>query len=187
MPTVDRFEVSDVVIESSRGVIDSTDMSVLGEIADLYLSKRLSASGAQDRVMAEFSSSPEKTIAVLVILSEMTGRFIYDADSAPDFINNPEREKRPGYIYCASNPSLTGLIKVGMTTKEPQDRLEQLSKSTSIPDDFVLEWCIPTDDTYAKEIAAHEMLSDYWHSKEFFRIFPNEALRIVESENVKTR
>ena len=41
------------------------------------------------------------------------------------------REK--GYVYILSNPSYGNLFKVGMTTKDPNQRAEELSELTAVP------------------------------------------------------
>lgn len=187
MLRVDRIDIPSIMLKWADGVIDSDDVSFLKSQADLYLNRELSANDASHAVILRNSSSPEKIDIMLVILNEITSRFIYDHQIEAFTNQKYDRKKRPGYIYCATNPSLKGLIKIGMTTKTPEVRLKQLSKSASIPDDFCLEWSVATSDTYADEIIFHKILADYRYSKEFFTVCPREALSIINRHNKKTR
>ncbi len=45
-----------------------------------------------------------------------------------------------GYVYCMSNPSMPGLLKIGMTERTPDIRLGEANMSnTWIPTPFELE------------------------------------------------
>lgn len=185
MLRIDRLEIPSVMLKWADGVIGSEDISFLKNQADLYLNRDVSANDASHAVILRNSLSPEKIDIMLVILNEITSKFIYEHQIEAFANQEYGRKKRPGYIYCATNPALKGLIKIGMTTKTPEVRLKQLSKSASIPDDFCLEWSVVTDDTYADEIIFHKILSEHRYSKEFFRICPDKALSILNKANKK--
>ena len=44
-----------------------------------------------------------------------------------------------GYIYCLSNQSMPGLIKIGMTLRMPDKRAKELF-TTGVPTPFVVEF-----------------------------------------------
>ena len=44
------------------------------------------------------------------------------------------------YVYCAVNPSMPGLVKVGMTANQPSVRMGQLSSLTAVPTPFECSW-----------------------------------------------
>ena len=50
-----------------------------------------------------------------------------------------------GYIYALINPSLEGLVKIGKTTRDPTDRVRELSSSTAAPTPFVLAFDVYVD------------------------------------------
>ena len=43
-----------------------------------------------------------------------------------------------GWVYLLMNPSMSGLIKIGKTTRDPDDRVQELSGVTGVPTPFVL-------------------------------------------------
>ena len=43
-----------------------------------------------------------------------------------------------GYVYALINPSMPGLVKVGMTTRSPEERAQELSGGTGVPTPFVV-------------------------------------------------
>ncbi len=63
-----------------------------------------------------------------------------------------------GYIYALINPSLDGLVKVGMTTRDPTDRVRELSAATGVPTPFVLAYDIYVADCSAAEAYLHTLL-----------------------------
>ncbi|ASK18618.1 GIY-YIG nuclease family protein [Halomonas sp. N3-2A] len=88
-----------------------------------------------------------------------------------------------GYVYIASNPSLKGnLLKIGLTHEKPEKRIDSLSRSTSIPEDFILDHYKEVDDADAAESRIHLLLADYRlnSSKEFFSIGLRDAKLIVD-------
>lgn len=92
-----------------------------------------------------------------------------------------------GYIYVLTNPSMPGLVKVGRTGRNPDQRSAELSAPTGVPTPFVIEQVFKVKDQYSAERAAHRVL-DKWRvcreepgkrRKEFFRISPRKALAKV--------
>ena len=78
---------------------------------------------------------------------------------------------KKGYIYILSNNSLKlNLLKIGKTTKKSSDRSKQLSASTSIPENFKVEYEFEFADLNWAEKAIHKQLSKYRYNKkrEFF-------------------
>ncbi len=84
------------------------------------------------------------------------------------------------YIYILSNPSMSGLIKIGKTTTSPDKRMSELH-STGVPMPFVLEFSAEVEDCTASERAAHLALQEYRVSKsrEFFRTSVRNALFVI--------
>src|SRR6185369_11781349 len=39
----------------------------------------------------------------------------------------------PGFVYALINPSMTGLVKVGRTERDPTGRAHELSSATGVP------------------------------------------------------
>ncbi len=85
-----------------------------------------------------------------------------------------------GYLYILSNPSIKdGLLKIGLTKMAPEDRCKSLSRSTSIPADFVIEHSVKVPNVSSAEARLHLILSRYRYTKnkEFFSIPVKKAVQ----------
>jgi len=88
-----------------------------------------------------------------------------------------------GYIYCFSNPSYEGILKVGMTERTPEDRTKELFK-TGVPTPFKIEFAKKVENPKQKEILIHGILT-YYHervnsNREFFRVSPEQVKKFFE-------
>ena len=63
-----------------------------------------------------------------------------------------------GYVYALINSSLKGLVKVGKTTRNPEQRAVELSSATGVPTPFIVGYEILVEDCDAAEIFVHEIL-----------------------------
>jgi hypothetical protein len=87
-----------------------------------------------------------------------------------------------GYIYILSNPSMKGLLKIGLSTRPVQDRVAELDSATGVPMPFKIEAYFISSDPEAHEQKIHSLLAKYRvKGKEFFELSLLEALRVVES------
>ena len=82
-----------------------------------------------------------------------------------------------GWVYCMSNPSMSGLLKVGMTDRTPEIRAAELFK-TGVPTPFKIEFSKKVVNPLQKETTLHNLLS-----KE--RINPRREFFCVSLEKVK--
>lgn len=84
-----------------------------------------------------------------------------------------ETTSRIGYVYAMTNPALSGMYKVGMTSLDVERRRESLSACTSIPFEFETyrAVCVNKAQLRKAERFAHELLSSVRVSKgkEFFK------------------
>ncbi|WP_425305398.1 GIY-YIG nuclease family protein [Chthonobacter albigriseus] len=81
------------------------------------------------------------------------------------------------YVYCATNPSMPGLVKIGMSNVSPTARVDCLGQTTGVPTPFELEWYILTHRPIETEAQIHKVLSAHRVSqnREFFRCSPETA------------
>jgi len=86
-----------------------------------------------------------------------------------------------GSLYILSNESLHGIIKIGFTNRDPENRARELSKSTSIPTDFVIEDDIFIENPQKYEALIHARLRPFRINpkKEFFRISVEDATSTI--------
>ncbi len=79
---------------------------------------------------------------------------------------------KPGYIYALINPSLEGLVKIGKTTRDPTDRVRELSSSTAAPTPFVLACDVYVEDCTEAEAYLQPLLERrgyrVYENREFF-------------------
>jgi hypothetical protein len=89
-----------------------------------------------------------------------------------------------GFVYALTNPGMPGLVKVGFTSKLPEDRAAQLH-TTGVPYPFNVEHRCLTMQPKAVEHRAHELLADcrISRSREFFRTEPDRIIEAIELAN----
>jgi hypothetical protein len=85
-----------------------------------------------------------------------------------------------GYVYVLSNPSYPGLVKIGMTNIDINERVNQLN-TTGVPTPFQIEYYAICEDAYYVESMTHRALKDYRRSskREFFEVSPEDAIGCV--------
>ncbi len=88
-----------------------------------------------------------------------------------------------GYVYIASNPAMHGLVKIGMTSKQPSKRVAALY-NTSVPLPFVLRYYSWVPDRRESEKHLHSLFAADRVSKkrEFFAVPAEEAIRRTEAK-----
>ena len=88
-----------------------------------------------------------------------------------------------GYLYCFSNQSMPGILKVGMTERTPKIRLNEANSSDTWrpPTPYKIEFAKKVLNPKQKETTLHNLLSQYTE-----RINPKREFFRVSSEEVKT-
>ncbi len=86
-----------------------------------------------------------------------------------------------GWVYVLTNPSMPGLVKVGMTRGTPEARARELSRSTGVPRSFAVVASARVRDPEAVEAAVHAALAGRRVNsrREFFRVGKREAARAL--------
>ena len=87
-----------------------------------------------------------------------------------------------GWVYVLSNESLNGLIKIGFSTKDPENRAKELSGDTGVPTPFIVEYEALVDDPHGCEQKAHKLLSEERvnQKREFFQCTIDRAIETVK-------
>jgi hypothetical protein len=75
-----------------------------------------------------------------------------------------------GHVYILINARMPGLLKIGQTTRTPEERAQELSCGTAVPTPFAVAWSVPVSDCEAAERAVHARLAPYRDApgREFF-------------------
>lgn len=87
-----------------------------------------------------------------------------------------------GYIYCISNCSMPGLLKIGMTKRTPTERLSEANAPNTWgpPTPYVIEFAKKVNDVVKKEKMLHNLLAKYAErvhpQREFFRASTEQVL-----------
>ena len=88
-----------------------------------------------------------------------------------------------GWLYCLSNSSMPGLLKIGQTKNEPKVRAEQL-QTTGVPLPFKIEFAKYVKDYVKKEKILINLLEKYYErinpKREFFKISKDEVYTFFE-------
>jgi len=79
-----------------------------------------------------------------------------------------------GYVYVLMNPSMKGLVKIGKTEREPEERAKELSSTTGVPTPFVVAYENYFESCSEAEIFVHKHLGEKGYrvseKREFFEI-----------------
>jgi tetratricopeptide (TPR) repeat protein len=77
-----------------------------------------------------------------------------------------------GYIYVLYNPSANGVVKIGKTQRNPDERAKELSSATGVPTPFVVVYQSLFQDCDKAELFIHTRLDKYRLSenREFFQL-----------------
>jgi hypothetical protein len=91
-----------------------------------------------------------------------------------------------GYIYCFSNLSMPGILKVGMTERTPEVRLSEANVSDTWrpPTPYKIEFAKKVSNASQKEKTLHNLLEQYTNRinprREFFRVSPEEVHKFFD-------
>ena len=81
------------------------------------------------------------------------------------------------------NPSLPNLVKIGKTTREPNERAKELSSATGVPTPFILVYYKPFKDCHFAELVIHNYLKEKGvqvnDNREFFKVSTTYAIDII--------
>lgn len=88
-----------------------------------------------------------------------------------------------GSIYVLVNPSIPGLVKVGKTSRDVEDRIKELSSATGVPSEFLLIYEQYFSNVDKAELIIHTILENkgfrHASNREFFTMDPSEIIKIV--------
>lgn len=91
---------------------------------------------------------------------------------------------KPGYIYILSNSSIADMVKIGRTSRLPDERVKELSSATGVPTPFKLEYKKKFNDCVRAEELVHKYLElnnkKVSNNREFFNVDKEEAIRVIE-------
>lgn len=84
-----------------------------------------------------------------------------------------------GWVYVISNNAMSGLVKVGFSSKDPDLRASELNHTGS-PHPYVVDYEVLTEHPRDIEQQVHRKLSEYREGREWFRCAPEFAVSVVQ-------
>ena len=86
------------------------------------------------------------------------------------------------WVYVLSNPSIPHQLKIGSTSKEPDERAKQISRGTGVPTPYRVEYAFRCFNAEALERELHKYFksSRTSNQKEFFQIDLSEATEAID-------
>jgi tetratricopeptide (TPR) repeat protein len=86
-----------------------------------------------------------------------------------------------GYIYIVINESYKGLVKIGRSSRPPEERAKELSRPTGVPTRFHVAYEEFVADCHLAEKLVHKRLEQHRvnQRREFFEVALKEAIKVV--------
>jgi hypothetical protein len=84
-----------------------------------------------------------------------------------------------GWVYIISNKAMSGILKIGYSTKDPKLRAAELNHTGS-PYPYVVEYEMLIEEPYQIEQRIHKVLSSCKEGKEWFRCSIKEAITAIK-------
>lgn len=90
--------------------------------------------------------------------------------------------EKTGIVYILTNEAMPGYIKIGKTTTSVDQRVLELSRSTSVPLPFECYYAVRVADVSQVEKALHDAFGDHRKNpkREFFTIAPERIVSILK-------
>lgn len=89
-----------------------------------------------------------------------------------------------GYVYVMINPSLPDIVKIGKTTRDPNERAKELSAASGVPTPFIVVYYKPFKDCHLAELVIHKYFEDKGArvngNREFFKVTTVEAIDMID-------
>lgn len=140
-----------------------------------------------ERMLPAYGLCIAKTTLTSVTSSTATAQ-----DGGDGSLNNPpartvpacdNRSETRGYIYAMINPSIKGMIKVGKTKRDPEERARELSAHTGVPTAYMVAYAVEVGDCDCAERYVHSKLAEKNHrvsnNREFFSASLSDIVSIM--------
>lgn len=90
---------------------------------------------------------------------------------------------KPGFVYALINVSMPGLVKVGQTSRDPEERAKELSAATGVPTPFIVVYQEFFADCEEAERRTHTILDSKGYrsspDREFFLVPLKDVISIL--------
>lgn len=94
-------------------------------------------------------------------------------------------ENTRGYVYVMINPSYKDIVKIGKTTKDPEERAKELSSATGVATPFLVVYKRLFNNCNTAEKMLHQILTERGcrvnEAREFFSVSITDAIDLILS------
>jgi len=106
--------------------------------------------------------------------------FIFGPGGRKPRKSRSKKRAEAGWIYCLTNPSFPGMVKIGYTAGTVEDRMAQLD-GTATPEPFALAGKWRSQDVTRDENRVHKALSKFRirTNREFFELPGKQAIKTI--------
>lgn len=115
----------------------------------------------------------------------MPEQSFWDVDSESSRTQVTTNDIENGYIYVMINSSFEGLVKIGKTTRDPNERAKELSSATGVPTPFIVVYYKSFANCNLAEKQIHKYLEESGcrvnDNREFFNISTTKAIEVVQT------
>ena len=91
------------------------------------------------------------------------------------------------FLYLLVNPSMPGVVKIGKTSRDPTQRMAELTSATGVPTPFMLVYQLQVVNAGLAERLVHEKLESMGYrvsaNREFFHVTPSVAIEVMLEVN----
>ena len=90
-----------------------------------------------------------------------------------------------GFVYILANSCMPGIYKVGMTTRSPRARADEISSATGVPEAFDVLYYAEVQNPCMEEKRVHAELAQYRvnEGREFFAVDFQVIIEVIRNEN----
>ena len=186
--SISKFRISNIFDDDYPSRINYIAMAAFYKQCDVLLDDFIESTDGDYEIISKNSVAGitiTKVRAYHEVFSFTNGHCILDSKGITDNFNklNTEVDCR-GYIYVLVNPSFEGMVKIGKTTRDPNERVKELSSATGVPTPFILVYYKQFKDCNIAEAEIHQILESKGYrlneSREFFKLSPTDAIRLIQ-------
>lgn len=110
---------------------------------------------------------------------------IFSTEDEEPTEDNTAAENSNGFVYVMINASMPDMVKIGHTTKDPNERAKELSSATGVPTPFIVVFFKPFLNSEKTEKDIHQFLQYQGYrvndNREFFYMPVNDAINVVQA------
>lgn len=154
-------------LKCARNATDSTIKNAYKALCQTYHPDKFQGSNAEAERIMKLINSAYMELRDPVKRAEHDD-WIQTQETEANKKQEAEVNKKRGWVYIFTNKAMPNLLKVGFTTRDPEQRANDLH-TTGVPHRFVVEYDALVNEAFRVEQKAHTILKHCHENKEWFR------------------